>query len=202
MKQNIVFDMGGVLLDFSEQRLLTHYFGGCSLEEQAQVREAIFGSGIWRRMDRGDFDAAETSRAICTLLPERLHPLVQRMIPNYFEAMPPIPETNELAVQLKARGKRIYLLTNAPYIFMEEQRRVPCIDLFDGIFASCEVRLLKPQREIYLAFFERFHLNAADCFFVDDMRENIDGAAAVGMEGFCFAQRDIAGLRKALGIDS
>ena len=200
MYKNIVFDMGGVLLDFSEARLMGYYFGGLSEAERGLVHAAIFTSGLWRRMDRGDFDEAGTVREVCALLPEALHDGVETMIPKYFEAMPPLP-ANELIPLLKEQGRRVYLLTNAPLAFHREKNRLPYLRLFDGILASCDVGLLKPDPEIYRVFLRRFGLRAEECLFVDDMRANIEGAASVGIAGHCYEKRDLAALKKALDIN-
>jgi len=199
MHQNIVFDMGGVLLDFSEARLMDYYFGRLPEEDRRLAHGAIFASGLWRRMDRGDFDEAGTAREICALLPERLRAPAQRMIFNYFEAMPPLP-TNEIIPLLKARGQRVYLLTNAPHAFHREKARLPYLALFDGVFASCDVGLLKPDPEIYRLFLRQFDLRAEDCLFVDDMPANVEGARGVGMAGYCFEDRDLPLLKRFLEL--
>ena len=197
--QSIVFDMGGVLLDYSEARLMERYFGGLPQEERARVHAAVFGSGLWRRMDRGDFDEAGMVREVCALLPEDLHAPISSMIPRYFEAMPPLP-ANELIPLLKARGRRVYLLTNAPHAFHRENYRLPYLRLFDGVFASCDVGLLKPDPEIYRLFLREFDLRARECLFIDDMRANIEGAESVGIAGYCYEERDLEGLKRVLGL--
>jgi len=197
--KNIVFDMGGVLLDFSEARHIEHFFGGLKPEEQAQVRWALMGSGLWRRYDRGDFDDDGMVREVCALLPPHLHPYIADMVPHNFEAMPPLP-TGELIPQLKARGQGVYLLSNTPHAFHREKLRIPHIDRFDGILASCDVGLLKPDPEIFRLFLRTFGLRAEDCLFIDDMQANIEGAAEAGIAGHCFADGDLERLRAALEL--
>ena len=51
--------------------------------------------------------------------------------------------------------------------------------------------MLKPHAEIYERLCEKFDLKAEECLFVDDLQANIDGAKAVGMEGYCFAGDDL-----------
>lgn len=199
IKKNIVFDMGGVLLDFSQAGLMRYFFGHLSPEDQETIRQAVFPSGLWNRMDRGDFDENEMARLVCAQLPQELHAVVTNMILHYFDAMPPLP-TNELIPQLKARGQRVYLLTNAPHAFHREKVRLPYLHLFDGVFASCDVNLLKPDPAIYRSFLQKFGLRAEDCFFIDDMQANIDGAAAVGIAGHCFAAQDLDALRRDLEL--
>ena len=54
-------------------------------------------------------------------------------------------------------------------------------ELFDGVVISGDVGLHKPQPEIFLLGCERVGLEPAECVFVDDLRENCEGAEAVGM---------------------
>jgi putative hydrolase of the HAD superfamily len=199
MYKNIIFDMGGVLLDFSEARMVGYFFGQFSEGEQRLVHGAVFGSGLWRRIDRGDFDEAGAARAICALLPEKFHAAVTKLVFNGFEAMPPLP-ANELIPLRKARGQRVYLLTNAPHAFHREKSRLRYLHLFDGVFASCDVGLLKPDPEIYRVFLRQFGLRAEDCLFIDDMRTNTEGAESVGIAGHCYETRDLGALRRTLGL--
>ena len=57
---------------------------------------------------------------------------------------------------------------------------------------------MKPQKEMYNHFFERFSLKPEECFFIDDLKRNIEGARACGMDGYCFADGDIGRLKKRL----
>jgi putative hydrolase of the HAD superfamily len=57
------------------------------------------------------------------------------------------------------------------------------LELFDAVVISGEVGLHKPQPEIYLLACQRLGVEPADAIFVDDLRENIAGAEAVGMIG-------------------
>ena len=54
------------------------------------------------------------------------------------------------------------------------------------MIVSADVKLLKPQHEIYEALFEKYNLRPEECFFIDDGMQNIDGAYAVGMSGTVF----------------
>jgi epoxide hydrolase-like predicted phosphatase len=54
-------------------------------------------------------------------------------------------------------------------------------ELFDEVVISAAVALHKPEPEIYRQSAERLSVEPADCLFVDDLRENCEGAEAVGM---------------------
>lgn len=94
-------------------------------------------------------------------------------------------------------GYGIYLLSNATSTLHQFFDRIPGSECFDGKLVSADVRLLKPQHEIFELLFETFSLRPEECFFIDDNAANIDGAFAVGMPGAVFF-RDFARLRREL----
>jgi putative hydrolase of the HAD superfamily len=105
----------------------------------------------------------------------------------------------ELIGDLKEKGYRIYLCSNAPTRLMICYKKViPAIDQFDGILFSSEVKCLKPQKEMYEHLFNRFGLVPEECFFVDDWDLNIEGSRACGMDGYCFVDGDVEKLREVL----
>lgn len=57
------------------------------------------------------------------------------------------------------------------------------VDMFDETVISGDVGMHKPQPEIYLLACERLGVQPSDCVFVDDLRENVEGADAAGMTG-------------------
>ena len=70
-------------------------------------------------------------------------------------------------------------------------------------FISALYKLLKPQKEIYEAFCNKFGVKAEECFFIDDLPANIEGARKCGMQGFVFDTKDLAELENqlnALGV--
>ena len=75
---------------------------------------------------------------------------------------------------------------------------IPAIECFDGVLFSAEVKCMKPQKELYEKFYKRFGLKAEECFFVDDLLLNIQGAEATGMKGYCFEDGNVERLRRAV----
>jgi len=76
-------------------------------------------------------------------------------------------------------------------------------ELFDGVVISGEVGLHKPQPEIYLLGAERAGVAPAECVFVDDLRENCEGAEAVGMTVVLHRGADttVPELERLLGVE-
>ena len=68
---------------------------------------------------------------------------------------------------------------------------------FDGTLVSADVKLVKPQPEIYLLLLSTFGLKADECFFIDDSTLNMEGAFFCGIPGAVFHQ-DVHELREKL----
>ena len=194
-QKNIVFDMGGVLIEFDPEKLLAANF---EPEYLPAVRRLLFGSDIWRDFDRGLADEKETAAKVCAVLPEEPHGRVYEMFRNLCEQLPPYEDMYEFLKELKAQGYKLYLLSNAAQQLYDKRDQIPAMGLLDGIFFSYMCHCIKPEKEIYRLFFEKFRLKPEDCFFIDDLQRNIDGAAAMGMDGYCFADHDITKLREVI----
>jgi epoxide hydrolase-like predicted phosphatase len=80
---------------------------------------------------------------------------------------------------VRAAGFRTGLISNSMGGASYDRDLFP--ELFDGVVISGDVGLHKPQPEIFLLGAERAGVAPADCVFVDDLRENCEGAEAVGM---------------------
>lgn len=190
----VVFDMGGVLLDF-DTRGLTAAFAG-SEEDAARLHREIFGHIDWLSMDRGGSEEEALAR-MKARLPQRLHAPAEQVMAHWDEYLIPIPEMNGLARELDAMGVPIYLLSNTSDRFYRFRERIPVWPLLRGAVLSCEERLLKPDPEIYRRLFSRFGLAPGDGVFVDDVSANIEAAQWCGLKG-CLYRGEAAEVRDAL----
>jgi len=194
--KNIIFDMGGVLIDFNPRFSLRKFI--TDENDVDLILKEIFRHPDWAKLDRGTLTVEEAVESACGRLPERLHDLLRRLLANWADEMPPITEMFPLVKELKSNGYGIYLLSNAPLNFHTYRGNIPGVEFFDGFVVSSDWLCVKPEPRIYEVLFEQFSLNPRECFFVDDMAENIAGAAAAGMPGHCFDHGDVNKLREAL----
>jgi len=107
------------------------------------------------------------------------------------------PEILGTLGELKARGHRLCLVSNADAIDALPWTATPLAPLFDEAIFSCDVRLQKPDQAIYLLAARRMGARPEDCVFVGDGGSNeLAGAKAVGMRAVQvrhFLQREVQG---------
>lgn len=183
--ENVVFDMGGVLLKWEPEvyaRNVTDDDGDARL-----VLRALFQSSAWTLADAGVFGPETVLMEACHALPGRLHGAAAEALRRFPSMQAVIPEVNELGRRLKERGYGVFILSNVSSRFRSEfAPRIPLYDVADGALVSAEEHMMKPDPIIFLRFCERFGVEPASCLFVDDTAVNCVGAERAGMHAFHF----------------
>lgn len=195
MIRNILFDMGNVLLRFDRQVFLDR-LDVSEADKQLLLRE-VFLSPEWVEMDRGTLREETAEPIMCSRLPEYLHDAVHQLASCWDQPILPMEGMEELVGELKQAGYGIYLLSNASVRQHAYWPRVPGSTLFDGTLISADAGVMKPQPEIYRLCLARFGLKAEECFFIDDVPANIEGAQFCGISGTVF-RADARQLREDL----
>ena len=195
MIRNILFDMGNVLLRFDRQVFLDRL--NVTKEDKQLLLKEVFLSEEWVLMDAGILCEKTAEPIMCGRLPRHLHDAVHQLASCWDQPIIPVAGMQELVRELKDAGYGIYLLSNASVRQHDYWPRVPGSELFDGTLISADEKVMKPQPEIYNLCMERFGLRPEECFFIDDVKANIDGAAACGIAGTVF-YGDAAALRTCL----
>ena len=199
MIKNIVFDMGKVLVGYDADRVCGHYMD--NEEEKRAVSTSVFVSPEWLMLDMGVISEEEALKRMQDRLEtDHAKEMAALCLAHWHEYnMTARPEMGDLIRDLKAKGYGIYLCSNASVRLLTCYKKVlPAIDCFDGILFSAEVLCMKPQKEMYGHFFDRFGLKPEECYFIDDLQNNIEGAKACGMDGYCFADGDVGKLKETL----
>jgi epoxide hydrolase-like predicted phosphatase len=122
------------------------------------------------------------------------------LIDSMFVGMKPVPSMVDAVREIRASDLMTGLVSNSWSTAHYDRRLLA--ELFDAVVISAEVGLHKPQPEIYLLAAERLEVEPAECIFVDDLRENCEGAEAVGMTAIRHHSADetIAKLREPTGL--
>lgn len=191
----VVFDLGGVLLDWNPRNLYRKLFPG---DEAAMERFlADVCNGEWNAQQDAGRPFAE---AIAALMPRHAaqRHLIEAWRDRFSEMIPgPLDDTVAIAAELRARGVPLYALTNWSHeTFPAQAQRFECMAWFDGIVVSGAERVMKPDRRIFETLLARYAIDPRRAVFVDDNPVNAQAATALGMHGIHF--QSAAGLRREL----
>jgi len=192
--RNVIFDLGGVVLDWNPDQILSRYQP--DPERRGQLRQEFFGHADWQLFDRGGLTEAE--------IIDRTHARLGRPRDEVVEIVQAVrdslvakPDTVALMRSLHRRGIGLYCLSNMPAsIYAQLRIRHEFWDVFRGIVISGEVRMVKPEPEVFTHLLERFGLRAQETVFIDDLAANIEAARRIGLHTILF--RDAAQCQQQL----
>lgn len=200
--KNILFDMGNVLVTYNPEWVIRHY-----TEDEELIREVkniVFNSQEWFLLDAGLIEEEKAERNwMERLSSDKARELAHLSFQNWhLYNMKVIPGTAEMIRALKENGKEIYLLSNASMRLLSIYKEViPAVECFSGIFYSAVHKCVKPQDIIYERFLKEYSLKPSDCFFIDDLEENISAAKAVGISGAVMKSRTAKETAEILGLN-
>ncbi len=117
--------------------------------------------------------------------------------------MKPVEGGLEIALDLKAKGYRIAILSNDSVEMSNHRRRKYDFDnIFDHIIISCYHGIIKPDTGIYEIALKEMNVKPEQAVFIDDRQENIDTANKIGISGIFFENSSqVRKQLKELGID-
>jgi len=183
--QTIIFDLGGVLIDWNPRYVYRTIF---RTEEEVEWFLQNVTTPEWNdQQDAGHPLHKATAELIAK------HPEWENEIKAYYGRWlemlgDAIHETVEIFHQLKKTGKyKLYALTNwSAELFPHARERFDFLQWFNGIVVSGEEKMKKPSAGFYKILLDRYHLDPANTIFIDDNLKNIKGAEAVGISGIHF----------------
>ncbi|MBN1239607.1 MAG: HAD family phosphatase [Gammaproteobacteria bacterium] len=183
--RDIVFDLGGVLIDWNPRYLFRDHLGG----EPGAV-EAFLGA-VCTEAWHSKLDAGASFVELTAELAAR-HPHYDEWIRRYasdWERMfaGALEETVEQVGRLKRRGFRLHALSNYPaerirFLY----RAFPFMADFQTVVLSGLVGATKPDERIYAYLLER--IGRRQCLFIDDRAENVEAARRCGMRAVRFVR--------------
>lgn len=184
MIKAVVFDLGGVLVDWNPRYVYREL-----LDSEDEVED--FLTNVCNFSWNHDLDLGkdwETSIAELSAL----HPDKADLIGAYRKRWKdmlggPIHESVDLLMELKSRKVPLYALSNWHHeTFAEALDIFPFLRLFDGRIISGEVKIGKPDPAIYRLLLDTYKLNPRETLFIDDRRENVQAAWDLGINAVQF----------------
>ena len=194
MARAVLFDLGGVLIDWNPRYLYRQIFADAAAIEE--FLGAVCTQAWNEEQDLGR-PFAEGVRLLAAQHPHRAAE-IRAYDERWHEMLKgPIADSVALLGELRERGAALYALTNwSAEKFPIARARFSFLEWFNGIVVSGEVRLKKPDPRIFDLAIRRFRLDPAATLFVDDGAHNVAAAARLGFHAHHFTEA--AGLRRAL----
>jgi 2-haloacid dehalogenase len=190
----LVFDLGGVVLDWNPR----HLFRGLIRDE---AQREWFLTEVCSPRWNAQMDAGKPSAEAVAELSAQ-YPGHASWIRAYWERWPEmlgglVPGTGELIADLAAAGRDLYAITNFPAeVWPVTLDTFPVLSQFRDVIVSGLEGVTKPGPEIFALALRRFGVAAGDCLFIDDIAANVDGARAAGIAAVQFTSA--AALRRLL----
>jgi 2-haloacid dehalogenase len=188
--KNIIFDLGGVLVDWNPDYVFLDEFGGDRKKMQRFYDEVC--TFDWNENQDAGYPLAQATEDRVALFPEQ--EAMIRMYYGRWEEMlgGPIAGTVALLKKLVDHPDyRVVALTNwSAETFPIALARFDFLHWFEGIVVSGTEQTRKPFPEIYQTTLERFGLEAPVSLFIDDNARNIAAAAALGIQTIQFKNPD------------
>jgi len=181
----IIFDLGGVLIDWNPRYVYREVFDS---EEKVEWFLQHITTLDWNeRQDAGYLIADAVEEKVSE------HPEWEKEIRIYYDRWKemlkgPIHETVEIFRDLKDTGNyNFYALTNwSAELFPVALERYDFLKWFDGIVVSGEEKTRKPFDDIYHLLLKRYNVKPAEALFIDDSLRNIHAAEKLGIKSIRF----------------
>ncbi len=182
----VVFDLGGVLIEWNPRHLYRKLFAG----DEAAMEEflATVCTDEWNRGQDAGRSFAEGARLLKARHPEKAA-LIDAYGARFAEMMPgPISGTVAILAELRERGTPLYALTNfSAETYPAALARFEFLEWFRGVVVSGEIGVIKPSAEIFWALLDTHQIDPHRAVFIDDVPANVAAAAALGIHGIRFS---------------
>jgi putative hydrolase of the HAD superfamily len=194
----LIWDCGGVLVrteDSSGRREWEQKLGLSPYD----IDRVVLGSKAWIQAQCGEIpeEAYWTGVRVHLGLDERA---IQDLRRDFYAGDRINPVVLDVITRLRPHYKQAILSNAVPSLLEMLRDRFQIVHLFDVIITSASIRVMKPDPQAYRAALDALRLRAEETVFIDDLRENIQGANQLGMHAIHFEtdQDDIRPLLSAL----
>ena len=188
-RDTVIFDLGGVLLDWNPRHLYRQLFAGDEVAMEHFL--ATVCNGAWNvRQDAGR-PVAEACALLSAEHPDKAH-LIDAYYARHLDMIAgPIEGTIEIVAELRERGTKLYFLSNySAETYPLALARFDFLSWFAGGVVSGEHGVIKPDPAIYRLLIERCAIDPHRAVFIDDIAVNAAAAKPFGIHGIHFTSAD------------
>ena len=182
MTKAVIFDVGGVLIDNPWPGMVKHYTKHLKVS-QAKFEEAY--QNLVEKWQTGKLVETEFWAQMTQLLKAELPASEQLWLAGFKSTYREKNSVFKLIERLKKKGLKIALLSNTEVPVMEflMDKKYKHFDVF---VYSCQEKVAKPNKRIYIETVNRLDVKPEEAIFIDDKDENVKGAQRAGLTGIKF----------------
>ena len=193
MEKTIVFDLGGVLVDWNPRYLYRSVFN-----DDAKMNHFLANicTGNWNELQDAGRSIQEATEVLVGHFPE--YEFYIRMFYGEWQKMlnGPINGTVDILKTLKNKEYRILALTNwSAETFPIALGLFDFLHWFDDVLVSGKEKLIKPDPAIFNLLIKRYSLDPGQTIFIDDNIKNVTSAKEVGLDAIHFTDPHILRLQ-------
>ena len=177
----VVFDFGGVLIDWNPRYLYAKLFPGDAAAMENFLAQVV--TQEWNERQDAGRACAQAVAELISRCPDRAE-LIEAYYARWEEMLGgAFDDTVALLDALRRRAVPLYGLTNwSREKFPVARERFDFLDWFDGIVVSGEEGVAKPDPEIFHILIERYALDSHKVLFIDDNPLNVEAAQSLGFQ--------------------
>ena len=197
----IIFDLGGVLIDWNPRYVYRTIF---KTEKEVEWFLENITTSEWNEHQDAGYPLHKATEELIAKHPD-WEPEIKAYYGRWLEMLgDQLHETVDILRQLKQSGKyKLYALTNwSAETFPHALERFEFFKIFDGVVVSGQEKMRKPSAAFYQILLDRYHIDPYTTIFIDDSLRNVEGAGAVGITGVHFHNpSQLKGELQRLGIE-
>jgi putative hydrolase of the HAD superfamily len=194
--KNIIFDFGGVIIDFDFQRSIDAFINLGAINFQQKYSQAN-QLKIFDRLDTGEISQKGFIKQLKELLPSYVNN--QQIMDAWNAILIGIPEKRIRLLEKIKKHYRIFLMSNTnaihyPIYKRELQEKYGynnLSDLFEKVYMSFETHLRKPDMRFFKLILTENNLNPSETLFIDDSEQNLPPAKQLGMQALWLKDKEI-----------
>ena len=183
MIKNIIFDLGNVIINYNQKKIINNFTE--KEEEIKYIYDEIFHAPEWTLMDLGDITNDEAIEIINKRNEFKYEKLTQEFLHEWYKKQPINRDIVEIAKILKNNGYNLFVLSNMANQTYEYFKNDEFFSLCTGIVISAHEHVKKPDEKVYRLLLDRYNLNEEECLFIDDddSGKNYETANKIGIKG-------------------
>ena len=186
----VILDIGMVLAEFIPREYLKKV--GIREEKIQAVMDAVVENDIWNEYDKGMMSEKEVLNQFIERSP-KLEREIRRAFKNLNGIVRRYYYTDGFIEKLKSKGYRVLYLSNiSEKLYHECEEELGFIKKMDGGILSFEVKMKKPDKDIYELLIKKYSLNPERCVFLDDREVNLRAAGELGFKTILFEDYESA----------